>query len=367
MKPSDLLKFYLACVVMIAACGKVDHGGVEGGIDASSLCFGTNPVTVCLQDAPTAPLTISSATMLDTENSSLCTKTTNGLSYCVLAGTAISIGAPLRATGRQPLVLVSSDSISITAYGMIDVGSHRGVSPEAGAGADPMTCVAGTSPASGSGGAGGSFTGRGGQGGGHGNTPDSAGGGEAGQVASMVTELRGGCPGQDGGGAGAGLGGHGGGVVHLIAAHTIDVGGVINASGEGGDGDGISCNSYLGGGGGGAGGMIGFDAPAVTSSNLILASGGGGGAGCYGSSPARAGEDPMTIAAAHGGTIVGVSNSAIGRGGDGSSAVLDGPGMGGTSNLGFSAGGGGGGGGAGLIKAPPTASLGTQVSPPPTP
>jgi hypothetical protein len=60
-------------------------------------------------------------------------------------------------------VLVASDSITITSGGTIDIGSHRGQTPEMGAG--PATCAAGTPPNARGGGAGGSFAGIGGVGG----------------------------------------------------------------------------------------------------------------------------------------------------------------------------------------------------------
>src|ERR1051325_2501125 len=87
----------------VVACGQVSHSEPDG--NTMNLCFGTNPVAVCLSDAPAVPLVISSATTLNTENSSLCAKTS--APYCVLAGTSISIDAPLRATGQRPLVLVA--------------------------------------------------------------------------------------------------------------------------------------------------------------------------------------------------------------------------------------------------------------------
>lgn len=362
-----------AYIVMFGACGHVsspDKEGVDGNImpaDAS-VCFGTSPVTICLENAPNAPLAISSPTMLNTENSSVCAQVKDGGPYCVLAGTAISIAAPLRATGIRPLVLVASESISITAYGVIDVGSHLGATPETGAGADPTNCAPGTSSGPGGGGAGGSFTGRGGNGGSK-PTSGPSNGGVSGIVATITNELRGGCPGQNAQGTTARVGGHGGGIVHLIAGGTITVSGVINAAGEGGSGGGINavCSSNnvdFGGGGGGAGGMIGFDAPNVTGSNLILANGGGGGGGgACGSGTLFVGgfgEDPTSVTAARGSGDVGG-----GPGGNGSSAVVAGAGVAGD-NYGYG-GGGGGGGGAGLVKAPPTANLGMQVSPPPTP
>jgi hypothetical protein len=336
-------------------------GGQDAGTDAppdAQLCFGTGLVRICLQTPPTAPLTISTSTMIDTDSSSMCAPIASGGNYCVLAATTISVEALLRATGSRPLVLVASDSIAVS--NTIDVGSHRGASPETGAGADPATCAAGTSPGTSGGGAGGTFAGIGGTGGsattGTGGTP---------ALAPALTELQGGCAGQDGQDdqdAAKGVRGHGGGAVFLIAGNTIDVGGGINAAGEGGSG---GARNDSGGGGGGSGGMIGFDAPTIRGSGLILANGGGGGGGSNSNNSGGAGSDPSGITAAPGGK--GVVNIG-GDGGAGSAGLPAGPGVNGANDaINDTGGGGGGGGGAGLVKAPATANLGTQVSPPPTP
>jgi hypothetical protein len=297
-----------------------------GGIDAAppDVCFGTAPFTICLAAAPTDPLTISNTTTIDTTNSPLCAQTLSGGSnYCVIAATSISIDATLRATGPTPLVLLARDTI--TANAMIDVGSHRGAIPEAGAGADPVTCDTGTAPTTtnetSGGGAGGSFLGLGGAGG---TSVFGDAGGTPGPAASAISELRGGCPGQDGQGSTPGLGGHGGGAVYLIAGSTITIIGHVNAAGEGGGG-GINCDVFpiSAGGGGGAGGMIGFDAPTVVGSGLILANGGGGGGGCERSFAGEPGADPTAITAAIGG-LGGRGNG--GAGGNGSAGTAAGPG-----------------------------------------
>ncbi len=153
--------------------------------------------------------------------------------------------------------------------------------------------------------------------------------------------------------------------MYLIAGVRIDVQGGINAAGESGS-RGIAHVS--GGGGGGAGGMIGFDAPLITCNSLLLASGGGGGGGGSGpdDNPGGDGSDPSTTSAAgHGVGFVG-NNSFGGNGGDGSVAIVFAPGERGLAgHLNASpGGGGGGGGGAGLISAPETGDLGTNLSPP---
>lgn len=332
---------------------------IDGPPDAQ-ICFGTGLLHICLASAPTMPLSIAALTAINTDTSSMCAQVMSGGNYCVLAATTITIDAKLRATGKRPLVLIASDSITTGA--VIDVGSHRGPPEDVGAGADPMTCAPGTAPTTANntsgGGAGGSFTGLGGNGGAGGG----AGGGTAGTpgaAAATITALRGGCPGQDGQGAANGAKGHGGGAVFLIAGKKIDVQGGINAAGEGG-GPGVS--GAAGAGGGGAGGMIGLDAPMITVSALLLANGGGGGEGSGQATLGAAGSDPSAITAAPGGSG---NTGNGGDGGNGSAGAAAGTGA--TGNPGTTGGGGGGGGGAGLIKAPATATLGTQVSPLATP
>jgi hypothetical protein len=352
----------------------VDPPNIDAGIDPpdappdAQTCFGTSIVQVCLAAAPTTPRTISTPTTIDTDDPPMCAATVSGAdNYCVLVGTTITVNATLRATGPKPLVLIASDSIIVNQ--LIDVGSHRATqtTPDfVGAGADPMTCMAGTLAGTRSGGAGGTFTGKGGNGG-NGAGGGAGTGGQAVNGVTTVTELRGGCPGQNGNGATGGTGGHGGGAVFLIAGNDISVNGPINAAGEGGAGG--ATDSSAGGGGGGAGGMIGLDAPTitVTITSLLLANGGGGGEGSGTNSTGSNGEDPSTTAAAtggNGGTMIG------GDGGNGSAGPAAGAGAdandGITSMNGNDGGGGGGGGGAGLIKGP-AASLGTNVSPAATP
>ncbi len=352
-------------------------GGGEVPIDASidappvippdaTACFGTGIVRVCLVEPPTQPLTISDATIIDTSDNAVCAALlpgSTGGDYCVVAATTIAINNDLRATGSRPLVLLAIDSITSTGGNIIDVGSHRDGdpnTPETGAGADPASCNATTAPSNGGGGAGGTFAGAGGRGG-NGNG-SGAGGGAPGLAVNPITELRGGCPGQTGASAvaaNAGTGGHGGGAVYLIAGTKIEIAGGINAAGEGGVG---GIRNTSGGGGGGAGGMIGFDAPLITVTSLLLANGGGGAEGSgQNNASGDVGDDSTALGAAAGGA--GSANTG-GDGGAGSAGAAAGPGSPGASAAG---GGGGGGGGAGLIKAPATATLGGQVSPLSTP
>jgi hypothetical protein len=375
----------LTCDLLQDVC--VEPGGVTiapdaRDIDASSttspdappdarVCFGTAPFTICLASAPTTPVMLASATPVDTTTSTMCVATMSGAaSYCVIAGTTISVDMKLRATGSKPLVLLASDTITVNAT--IDVASRRGTSPETGAGADPQapSCAAGTAPGAGggqgAGGAGGSFIGLGGSGGAGGN---GGAGGVTGAVIATVNQLRGGCPGQDGqGGADGGPKGHGGGAVLLIAGIKISVNAVlISAAGEGGMG---GAGNAAGAGGAGAGGMIAFDAPMFECSNsaLLLATGGGGGQGgdfAAGASGSNGG-DPSSTTAAPGGNL---GSPRGGDGGAGATAPGTAAGAGGFGdNAGATrGGGGGGGGGAGLIKSFAISNFCTQLAPPAAP
>ena len=312
----------------------------------ATACFGTRLVQLCLDAAPTQAFTVDAATTLNTDSSPLCAHLQSGPNVCVVAATTIAINARLRATGIRPLVLLATTTITIP--DAVDVGSHRG-DAELGAGANSALCNPGTPPGVNGGGAGGSFTGTGGAGG----SPNP---GTPGAATATVAALRGGCAGQDGNGGNKGAKGNGGGAVYLIAGTSITVAGAINATGAGGGG-GVN-NSPGGGGGGGSGGMIGFDAPAVTLSGLLLASGGGGGEGSVTGQNGNPGADPLTTAPAPGGA--GGANGG-GSGGDGSAITIASPGSPGAN---APTSGGGGGGGAGLIKVPANATLdGLQLSP----
>jgi hypothetical protein len=339
------------------------------------VCFGNSPFTVCFTTPPTGTIDVSIPTTFNTDTGTVigtgtqltCATPTSGggpggNGYCVLAANTITINQSLRAIGTKPLVLVAVDSISVPMS--IDVSSHRmGPIDSLGAGADPATgCGNGTPPSSAmgtsGGGAGGSSMGPGGSGGNGGGVNGGVGGVHAGSP-GFGTVLRGGCPGQDGAGVGHGARGHGGGAVFLIAGNSITVGGMINAGGEGGAG---ATGANDGGGGAGAGGLIGFDAMTITGTGTLIANGGGGGeGGSSGGTKGNPGDDASSTSAAAGGT--GGSNSG-GDGGAGSAGAAGGTGVIGQDGT---AGGGGGGGGAGLIKAPATATLGTNVSPAPTP
>lgn len=345
----------LECAPATQTCELPGGGGGDAAgppVDASP-CFGTGLVRLCLATPPTQPVTFGSSTTLDTDTSPACAPY-DGTGLCVVAGTGVVIGAPLRATGSRPLVIASAGSIIVG--GDLDVASRRvgsTMSPGAGAMAPGALCVAGDPPAQKGGGPGGSFGGRGGDGG-IGATTSAA----AAPAVTAVTALRGGCAGRAGHGTNPGAGGAGGGAVYLIARGGIVIGASINASGAGGGG----ALADGGGGGGGSGGMIGLDAPTISVAAPVFANGGGGG------------EGGGMLAGNNGGTPGGATQPAPGGnggapnggdGGAGSAGANKAGGRGGDNTA--TAGGGGGGGGAGIILVfPGPLSGGTNVSPPPT-
>jgi hypothetical protein len=238
-----------------------------------------------------APVTLVSQTLgsrtIDTSSDAACASysSTPPLDACVIVGASIEIprGTTVVATGSRPLVLLATDSITIS--GTLDAASHSGTTAGPAASAQPCatdyTSASTTGggwtsgPPYGGGGWGGSFGARGGAGGAAWLVTDG------GTSPSAITNavLRGGCPGGDGAGS-PGTGRLGGGAVLLVARQNLTIDGAVNASGAGGGG-GVIVPSVLlgGGGGGGSGGMIILDAATVNTSGQCFANGGGGGEG----------------------------------------------------------------------------------------
>jgi hypothetical protein len=345
---------------------------IDGAPDAppdASNCFGGGLATVCLTQLPTGDHDFPTDQSISTDTD--CTQVVHqngGPELCVIAGVNIHIGidATLDATGSRPLVLVATNTLEVS--GKIDVSSYRLVSgntvigEHVGAG-EASAALCGTTSAGGNdgtggagGGAGGTFGGRGGAG----AAGRNGGGGTAGAsapVGAAPTFVRGGCAGTAGGSTSrqGGGPGHGGGAVYLIAGSQIMMSGVITASGQGGYGGDLGS----GGGGAGAGGLIGIDAPAITSSATIFANGGAGGEGGGQSGYGFNGDSAVTATTA---ATCYDFNSNGGNGGTGSvGTTLDGS-AGQTNDNG----GGGGGGAAGVIRVFGTANLGGTVSPPAT-
>jgi hypothetical protein len=333
-----------------------DGGPTDALVDTNLLpnadaqqCFGSGLGTFCLTALPTGNLAFASDTTIDTDTSTMCVAYTGtGVgSYCVIAGTNVSIGAHVTAIGSKPLVVIGTNTVTVS--GTLDVASHR-VGPVRGAGGNASGCVAGIAAASGQGGPGGSFGGAGGQGG---NGEQGGTKPVAGAAAATPATLRGGCKGGNGSSGGNGEGGNGGGAVYVIAGTSIAITGAINASGAAGA---RSATNEEGGGGGGSGGMIALEAPAITGNGQVFANGGGAGPGNDASNNAQEPSAPLTAAAG------GPDTDDSGDGGDGSAGATLTGGNGGTGNDG----GGGGGGGAGVIRVFPTQTLGGSVSPPTT-
>ncbi|ACY18610.1 hypothetical protein [Haliangium ochraceum] len=269
-------------------------------------------------------------------------------------------GATLRATGNRPLMIVSK--LDAVIRGTLDVGSAwDGITPDPGAGADEaVECsgsgsggAAGDCEHGGGGGGGGGFGasgGPGGRGGGGRDCDEQSGslGGGLGQASVQGLALRGGCPGGRGGHGSNpsddlfGIGGAGGGAVHVVAAQTIQLEGVIYAGGGGGA---AGQGSRAGGGGGGSGGFIGLEAPdiALLDDSVLAANGGGGGGGTNSGSGTEAGTNGLEGAAAAAGGLG--DGGTDGLGGDGGAFSPD-EGQAGESG---DRGGGGGGGAAGKI------------------
>jgi len=325
--------------------------------DAPQFCYGTGPVKPCFASNPMGHLTLSPMT-INTDSSLLCS--TNVMvtptNVCVIAAAYIDdVGGTVAVIGTRPLIIVATDTISLT--GTLDAASHRSPTNldehgQRGAGADPTGgCVFGPSPSMSGGGAGGTFIEPGGAGG----AGIMGAGGTAGQA--QASGLRGGCRGQD---AGTALGGLGGGALYLIANTKIVTTGQINASGGGGN-RGVSGNSP--GGGGGSGGFIGLDTKLLENYGSVFANGGGGGEGSGGGAPGNPGEDPTGAAAANGG----LGGSGGGNGGNGGAGGSSGGTLAGGNGSPANYGGGGGGGGTGVIKVYGGATLMGVHSPKPSP
>jgi hypothetical protein len=383
--------------------------GVQGDADIDApvppdggVCLGNHLLgSVCLTRAPTAAVTLSGATPINSANVAPggCTEIlpqSGGPSLCIIAGTTITVPPnitvrafainPGTAAGTNPLVLIATQSINI--QGTLDVASHVGEliagMPVLGAGArSAVGCTAinldGTQgrPApndrafGGGGAAGGSLGSLGGAGGGGGNNNQVARGNPV--AGAVPTLLVGGCPGGNGGDGdgtdgGGGSGGGGGGAVYLLAGDSITITGKVNASGAGGGKGSAGTFSSGGGGGGGSGGLIGLEAPSVTvtSPGTLFANGGGGasGNGSNANDAGASGADPSAAATAAAGAS---GTNGGGAGGNGSvGATAASAGRNGSNQP--EAAGGGGGGGAGVIRVfgVPPASVTGAISPPAT-
>jgi hypothetical protein len=342
----------------------IDAAPLDGTV--TPVCLGAF-VHICV-DPPQSTVMLMTQT-LDTVTSTLCRPytATPDIDACVITGQSITVPGnnTVTATGGKRLVLFSTGGITIS--GTLDASSHDGATgPAADSGPCQSTFTDATGGALGGGGWGGSF-------GGTGNNGGNGSGAGVGGVAAppgISTGLTGGCSGGRGGsnlrGGGGGAGGHGGGAVLLLAAQTLKISGIVNASGAGGAGGGTGG----GGGGGGSGGMIVLEAGTVDTSGRCFANGGGGGEGASTLPGQRGGVSTAPMSPGRGGTA---GSSGGGDGGNGGfGTTRDGaPGAGGSFGaIGGNGGGGGGGGGAGIIKVFSEDQKNTddpnKVAPPPT-
>jgi hypothetical protein len=358
--------------------GTVDtSGGMDSGMfDAlvippadANMCFGTFQ-RICLTALPTGDLTVDANTDIDTNTECpLVFQQMTGQSLCGMVAKNVTVNARLRANGPRPLLVLATETLTISAAGMIDVGSYKvlttPITEVVGAGAASGAALCGnptngggdgSSPYGGGGGAGGSFIGRGGAGARGVNNAGGNGGASA-TTSGTPTFMRGGCRGTAGGSGNGNLpgpGGAGGGAVLVIAGISIHNAGHIRAGGMGGYGG----TTESGGGGGGSGGMIVLDAMTITNTGILNANGGGGGEG-GGNTSGDGGESAIDgTSGAVGGAIN--TNGGNGGGGSWSGTATGGPGATDAS------GGGAGGGGAGAIRIFPAQALGGTVSPGPT-
>ncbi|HEY5926145.1 MAG TPA: hypothetical protein VIV11_30880 [Kofleriaceae bacterium] len=339
---------------------------MDAPIDAR-MCFG-NFVNICLTTLPTGDMTVAGNTDINTDTGCPFVFMQNtGSTLCGVVAKNITITGRLRANGPRPLVVIATETLTIAAGGMIDVGSYKvGNAEVVGAGAATGSTLCGSpstgqgdndmNGAGGGGGAGGSFAGKGGNGadgrlGGGGN------GGNSANATGTPNYMRGGCRGTAGGSGNgniAGGGAAGGGAVLVIAGTSITNNGHIRAGGMGGH----EGSTESGGGGGGSGGMIVLDAMTIMNAGILNANGGGGGEG-GGQSAGEGGSSALDGTSAASGGAINVNG---GNGGQGSWTTTLGGAGGGTGTLG----GGAGGGGAGAIRFYPAQAVGGTVSPNPT-
>ena len=332
-------------------------------LDAKSGCDGAGSFVVCPMTPPSTSITLD----VQTIDTGMC-KFNGGVTgqiydpgngnphLCVIAGTSVAIVGSVRGEGPNPLVIVATSG-DLVMTGGIDVASHDGQPP--GAGANYPGCatanINGMDGMYGGGGAGGTSGSKGGDGGGG----NGASGGSAHSVTAAPTFVRGGCGGGKGGNgmsSNGTNGGDGGGAVYLISEMSMTIGGPIDASGGGGNAPTSSgSNGKSGGaGGGGSGGMIVlYAADALVQTGDIYANGGGG-AGASSNTTGNAGSESS------GPTSTGAGGTGNASGGAGGTSTLQGT-MGGTNPSG-----GGGGGGVGVVKVVSNQPLNSNVSPPET-
>jgi hypothetical protein len=368
---------------MLMGCGAPVSCDQGCSVDGAPHCITTtlsNGIDATLADAVTDATTIAMDATFDTDTGAI----TDGLSRAPVQGLDAGIGyyqaepastggAPLgifvfhdltvaaqvtiRFTGTRGAVLLVGDAATID--GTIDVsggagGAQTAPGPGGGAGQSDTRVAGGGCGPGGPGGHAGVEDGGGGGGGG--SQPGGEGGrrpvnGTAGpSCLSLVLEPLAGGSGGGRGGPGstatAAGGGGGGGALQLTALGRIEISGIINAGGAGGEAGAKTTSDAGGGGGGGAGGGILLESPTilVLGGAVLAANGGGGGGG--------GGDSDIPAAGSNGG----LSTIDVASGGGGGEPLGNGGTGGGPSPADFgsdgltNAGGGGGGGGVIMIR-----------------
>jgi hypothetical protein len=270
----------------------------------------------------------------------------------VIAVHDLTIHGTLEVSGRTPLILLASGTVTIDGTVALIPSGEGDAMCNGRNGSSTTTAI------DGSGGGGGAAMGGIGAPGGEGGQQTGGPGGAASPGARgdalstaqlMLTPLRTGCRGGKGGDAGSqpgGAGGLGGGAIQIGARIEVVLdGATIRANGDGGK---IPQISQAGAGGGGSGGAILLEAPSLKLTNTRVCANGGGGAGTGGPG-ASGGVSDCGPAAARGGG----APATVDAGGNGATqnanAAPGQVGMG-TNSPDIAHGGGGGGGGVGRIR-----------------
>ena len=142
------------CEVEDASIGDTGSPGTDGPVDAAQ-CFGTGLVKACLSRAPSAAVSYTGDTMLDTSVVASCHQTmaqAGGPELCIIAGTTVTVGGTLTVIGSRALVLIAADSMTVS--GTLDLSSTSAGGRRGGA-ANAGSCSVAGAGADDTGGAGG--------------------------------------------------------------------------------------------------------------------------------------------------------------------------------------------------------------------
>jgi len=292
-------------------------GGGDAMADVDTSCWPLAPSNFgpCATSFPPSigSLSIDVADIMQDSSSHACDYTFNGVSYCLLHVTSMTVttGRTYTVMGTRPVIIASDGDIIID--GTVKASFVGG--PVAGC----TATAGGISTAYGAGGGGGG-NGTQGAAGGDGDGPAGSGGAALGDATLVPLVM--GCPGASGGtggGVAGGGAGSGGGAIELSSKTRVKIGGVVLACGAGGRGGIDGSVRASGGGGGGAGGSLLLEAPMVevATGSQVCAVGGGGGAGgiSNGSGAGPDGNDGVGCGVATGGNLG--ANPPVGNGGNG--------------------------------------------------